>query len=188
MIHSETNLVFKVTRTQLFIDNPLGRYLLNPTMIEGFKREDEGSLGRHVAKDSPGDALESNWQPAPDGPFYMVLRLCGPKPDALEGKWTPPPARSAKWWSLTLCDTQNGFFNPSDWQQYSGGGNGGMELTDAGGIDVYIAAEERAGVPEDNWMPIKRKDQDLDLLLRIDVPDPEKYKSYPGPTTGNFKK
>ena len=30
--------------------------------------------------------------PAPDGPFYMVMRLYGPEAEALEGLWTPPPA------------------------------------------------------------------------------------------------
>ncbi len=34
--------------------------------------------------------IESNWLPALDRPFYMVLRLYGPGQDALEGTWTPP--------------------------------------------------------------------------------------------------
>jgi len=77
-------------KTQLFIENPLERYLLNSSMMDEFKMEEDGSLMFHIAKDSPGKELESNWLPAPDGPFYMVLRLYGPEPDALEGKWTPP--------------------------------------------------------------------------------------------------
>jgi len=77
-------------KTQLFIENPLDRYLLNSTMMDQFKKERDGSLVLHIAKNSPGGELESNWLPAPDGPFYMVLRLHGPKPAALEGKWTPP--------------------------------------------------------------------------------------------------
>ncbi len=44
----------------------------------------------HIGKDSPGRDLESNWLPAPDGPFYMVMRLYGPEKAALEGRWTPP--------------------------------------------------------------------------------------------------
>jgi hypothetical protein len=36
--------------------------------------------------------LQSNWLPAPDGPFYMVLRLYGPEKAALDGTWTPPAA------------------------------------------------------------------------------------------------
>jgi len=78
--------------TQLFITNPLDRYLLNTSMLEQFKREADGSLVLYVQRDSPGPDLESNWLPAPDGPFYMVMRLYGPEASALEGEWTPPPA------------------------------------------------------------------------------------------------
>ena len=78
--------------TQLFIANPLDRYLLNSTMLEQFRREDDGSLVLHIQRESPGPDREANWLPAPDGPFYMVLRLYGPEPQALEGEWTPPVA------------------------------------------------------------------------------------------------
>lgn len=76
--------------TQLFIKNPLDRYLLNSSMMDQFRMEADGSLVLHFAKESPGKTLESNWLPAPDGPFYMVLRLYGPEKEALEGRWTPP--------------------------------------------------------------------------------------------------
>jgi hypothetical protein len=78
-------------KTQLFIENPLDRYLLNSTMIDQFVRGDDGSLVLHISKDSPGKELEPNWLPAPDGPFYVVMRLYGPEQAALEGEWTPPP-------------------------------------------------------------------------------------------------
>ena len=76
--------------TQLFIANPLDRYLLNSTMLEQFRREDDGSLVLHIQRESPGPDREANWLPAPDGPFYMVMRLYGPEAEALEGEWTPP--------------------------------------------------------------------------------------------------
>ncbi len=82
-------------KTQLFIENPLERDLLNSNMINQFKTEEDGSLVLHIAKESPGGDLESNWLPAPDGPFYMVLRLYGPEPEALAGKWTPPGLQKA---------------------------------------------------------------------------------------------
>ncbi len=78
--------------TQLFIDNPLDRYLLNSTMMEQFQVAKDGSLTLYIQKDSPGKENGDNWLPAPDGPFYMVLRLYGPEAAALEGVWTPPPA------------------------------------------------------------------------------------------------
>ena len=83
-------------KTQLFIENPLDRYLLSSSMMDQFKMEDDGSLVLRIGKDSPGADLESNWLPAPDGPFYLVMRLYGPKPEALEGKWTPPVLQKAK--------------------------------------------------------------------------------------------
>lgn len=78
-------------KTQLLIDNPLNRYLLNSSMSEQFVLNEDGSLTLYVQKDSPGKELESNWLPAPDGPFYAVMRLYGPKSEALEGKWVNPP-------------------------------------------------------------------------------------------------
>jgi hypothetical protein len=78
--------------TQLFIDNPLDRYLLNSTMMDQFQVAKDDSLTLYIQKDSPGKAQEGNWLPAPNGPFYMVLRLYGPEAEALEGVWTAPPA------------------------------------------------------------------------------------------------
>jgi hypothetical protein len=79
-------------KTQLFIKNPLERYVLNSTMTEQFEMEDDGSLVLHISKESPGPELESNWLPAPDGPFYAVMRLYGPEKEALAGgSWSPPP-------------------------------------------------------------------------------------------------
>lgn len=77
-------------KTQLFVENEFNRYLLNSTMLDQFKMEQDGSLVLHVSKDSPGNELESNWLPAPDGPFYMVMRLYGPEDEALEGNWMQP--------------------------------------------------------------------------------------------------
>jgi hypothetical protein len=77
-------------RTQLFIHNRLDRYLLNSPMVEDFVREKDGTIVFYVQKDSPGRAKEANWLPAPDGPFYMVLRLYIPEPEVLRGEWTPP--------------------------------------------------------------------------------------------------
>ncbi|MCH7228530.1 DUF1254 domain-containing protein [Haloferula sp. A504] len=83
-------------KTQLFIENPLERYLLSSVMMDQFKLEEDGSLVLHIGKDSPGEALESNWLPAPDGPLYMTMRLYGPEKEALEGRWSPPKARKAE--------------------------------------------------------------------------------------------
>ena len=76
-----------------------------------------------------------------------------------------PPAKA--FWSLTLYDSQNGFFIPNDRKKYSVGENSGMKLNADGGIEIYIAAEKPEGVPEENWLPINRKDENMDAILRI---------------------
>jgi hypothetical protein len=78
-------------KTQLFIENPLERYLLNSTTMDDYVRGENEELVLHISKDSPGKDLEPNWLPAPDGPFYLVMRLYGPEAEALDGTWAPPP-------------------------------------------------------------------------------------------------
>ena len=80
-------------KTQLFIENPLDRYLLNSEMLEEFVRQENGSLELYIGKDAPAADRQPNWLPAPDGPFYLVMRLYGPEPAALEGRWSPPEVR-----------------------------------------------------------------------------------------------
>ena len=79
-------------KTQLLIDNPINRYLINSPMLPGMKKNADGSLTLYLQKDSPGKAKESNWLPAPDGPMYVVMRLYWPKEEALSGTWAPPEA------------------------------------------------------------------------------------------------
>jgi hypothetical protein len=96
-----------------------------------------------------------------------------------------PPAKA--FWSMTLYDSANGFFIPNDRKKYSVGENSGMILNDDGGIDVYIAAEKPEGVPEENWLPVNRKDENLDIILRIYYPDLEKYKTWTPPQAEKLK-
>ena len=88
--------------TQLLVDNPINRYLINSPMMPKLKKNADGSLTLYIQKDSPGKAKESNWLPAPDGPVYLVMRLYSPKtepPSILppgEGTWQPPAIAVAK--------------------------------------------------------------------------------------------
>ena len=56
-----------------------------------------------------------------------------------------------------------------------------MKLNKEGGITIYIAAQKPKGVPEENWLPINRKDEDLSVNLRIYVPDEKKIKIWSPP-------
>lgn len=77
----------------LLIANPIDRYLLNSTMLDDFIRDEDGGITLYLQHESPGKEKESNWLPAPEGPFSAVLRLYWPKAEALDGTWTPPPVR-----------------------------------------------------------------------------------------------
>lgn len=83
-------------KTQLLIENPINRYLINSTMLSDLKMNEDGSLTIYIQKDSPGKEKESNWLPAPDGPIYVVMRLYWPKEEALSGKWKPPAVTLVK--------------------------------------------------------------------------------------------
>jgi hypothetical protein len=70
--------------------NALDRYLINSAMLSGLARDVDGGITIQVRNASPGDGAESNWLPAPNGPFFCVLRLYWPKPEALDGRWKAP--------------------------------------------------------------------------------------------------
>lgn len=95
-----------------------------------------------------------------------------------------PPARA--FWSLTLYDKANGFFIPNEYKKYSVGENGGMKLNEEGGIEIYVSAEKPDGVPMENWLPINRKDEVLDIILRVYVPIIEKISTWDVPNAAKL--
>lgn len=78
-------------KTQLLIENPINRYLINSPMLPDMKKNADGSLTMYIQNKSPGKDKEANWLPAPDGPIYIVMRLYWPKDEALNGTWKPAP-------------------------------------------------------------------------------------------------
>jgi hypothetical protein len=44
-------------------------------MLRDLKRDADGRLMLYIQHDSPGKDKESNWLPAPSGPFLMFMRL-----------------------------------------------------------------------------------------------------------------
>jgi len=83
-------------KTQLLIENPINRYLINSPMLPGMKKNPDGSLTLYIQNKSPGADRESNWLPAPNGDIYLVMRLYWPKTEAPSilppgnGTWKPP--------------------------------------------------------------------------------------------------
>jgi len=78
------------------VRNPIDRYLINST-TEGLVRGEDGSLTMYIQHDRPGDdSAAANWLPAPDEPFYLVLRNYYPADEALDGSWVPPAVVKAR--------------------------------------------------------------------------------------------
>ena len=83
-------------KSQLLIENPINRYLINSPMLPEMKTGEDGSLTIYIQKENPGKDKESNWLPAPNDTAYLVMRLYWPKTEAPSilppgsGSWNPP--------------------------------------------------------------------------------------------------
>jgi hypothetical protein len=71
------------------IENPIDRYSIG-TNTPALKRNVDGSLTIYVSRDRPIDGLASNWLPAPDGPFWTVMRCYGPSEEIISGAYQLP--------------------------------------------------------------------------------------------------
>ena len=74
-----------------FVDNPLGRYTLSAR--DQLKFNPDGSLDLYIQKYPPGADRESNWLPAPEGKFVLMLRFYWPKESLINGSWKIPPVK-----------------------------------------------------------------------------------------------
>ncbi|MBY3568968.1 DUF1254 domain-containing protein [Rhizobium laguerreae] len=82
--------------SQLLVDNPIGRYLINSPMMPSLKKNRDGGLTIYIQHDNPGPDKEANWLPAPAGPFMMAMRYYLPKEELLNGKWKSPEVDRAQ--------------------------------------------------------------------------------------------
>jgi hypothetical protein len=80
--------MYKLPET-LFIHNPINRYTIGDR-TPGLRTNEDGSLDVYIQHASPGPDKETNWLPAPDGPFMLGLRLYWPEQAILNGDWKPP--------------------------------------------------------------------------------------------------
>lgn len=78
-----------------FADNPLDRYAIGDR-TPGLKTNPDGSLDIWIGHQSPGSERESNWLPAPAGPFALFMRAYLPKPELLDGGYRLPPVTPAQ--------------------------------------------------------------------------------------------
>lgn len=77
-----------------FVDNPLNRYSIS--VRQDPKANADGSVDILIQHESPGADKESNWLPAPQGRFILMMRLYWPdegSPSILDGSWSIPAAK-----------------------------------------------------------------------------------------------
>jgi hypothetical protein len=84
------------TKTKLLVPNHKKRYVINSRMLPNLKLDADGGLTLALQHHEPPKAEQSNWLPAPPGPFYAVLRMYLPKPEANNGQWKLPPLTPLK--------------------------------------------------------------------------------------------
>jgi hypothetical protein len=81
------------------VPNPINRYSLGSD--DDLQKNADGSFTIYVQHNNPAPDKESNWLPAPAGPFYLVLRNYAPVSEvakALHDEATfqgPPPVMPA---------------------------------------------------------------------------------------------
>ena len=77
-----------------FTRNDLNRFAIGDR-TPGLARNPDGSLDIWIGAASPGPERESNWLPAPEGPFALFMRAYLPRPELLDGRWRLPPVEPA---------------------------------------------------------------------------------------------
>ncbi len=70
------------------VSNPIERYALGSN--SGLAADENGDVTIVFATERPADVVESNWLPAPAGPFEVTLRMYAPEQPILDGSWSVP--------------------------------------------------------------------------------------------------
>jgi hypothetical protein len=81
---------------QLLVANPINRYKLSSASA-GLAKNSDGSITLYLQRHAPTDPKQkANWLPAPEGNFYMILRMYGPEKQIIDGSWKSPPVDLVK--------------------------------------------------------------------------------------------
>ncbi len=88
--HSFWSVTMYSLPDRVLVANPIDRYAIGDR-TKGLQHDEDGSLAILISHDAPDQALQASWLPAPAGPFTLVLRVYGPKPELLDGTWQLPP-------------------------------------------------------------------------------------------------
>ncbi|NTX78837.1 DUF1254 domain-containing protein [Serratia proteamaculans] len=79
---------------RLLVANSDNRYSFSNT-TPGLVKGDDGSVTFYVSSKKPDDK-SVNWLPAPEGPFWTVMRTYGPDKSILNGSWKAPEVKAVK--------------------------------------------------------------------------------------------
>lgn len=80
-----------------FYANKLDRYTLSAR--NALKKNADGSVDLYLQHENPGPDKESNWLPAPEGRFILMLRIYWPTetpPSILDGTWKIPAVKKVQ--------------------------------------------------------------------------------------------
>jgi hypothetical protein len=77
-----------------FADNVIDRYAIGDR--DNLTFGGDGSLTLYIQRQSPGIERSSNWLPAGDGRFNLIMRLYRPTEVILSGAWAPPPVQRVR--------------------------------------------------------------------------------------------
>jgi hypothetical protein len=80
---------------KFFFPNPLNHFSLG-TKNKTLQYGSDGSLTLYLGAKSPGKDKETNWLPAPNGDFSLILRNYWPEKSVIDGTWMPPEVVKAK--------------------------------------------------------------------------------------------
>jgi hypothetical protein len=79
-----------------FVANPINRFSISAR--QNLKANPDGSIDLYIQNQSPGADKESNWLPAPEDKFILMLRMYWPSeksPSIINGSWKPPAVKKA---------------------------------------------------------------------------------------------
>ncbi|MDL2208206.1 DUF1214 domain-containing protein [Parabacteroides sp. OttesenSCG-928-O15] len=71
------------------VENPIGRYNIKGG-DDTLKYGEDGALTLRIQHGEPENLSTTNWLPAPEGTFYMILRMYGPAEEAIKGELVLP--------------------------------------------------------------------------------------------------
>jgi len=75
--------------SKMLVANGMDRFKVGSDTV-GLKMDDDGSFEIPVSHDKPTGPYAANWLPAPEGEFYLILRIYQPKEAVIDGSYELP--------------------------------------------------------------------------------------------------